>query len=256
MDQQRYDIYFTGKIAEGVSEEVAQQNLATLFKTSVDKITRLFNGKPQLLKKGMDKASTLKYKTAFEGAGLVVAFKKVSAVTPLAASEQTTTLTKPVTQPVQPTAKEEPAGSMTLAPAGSDVLREDERQATPEVDIDTSNIKLVSSFMEIEAQEKPAAAVPDTSHIKVAQVGVDLLEEKPAAPPPLDLNLDDITLAPAGSDLEELHEELPPLDPDISGITLAEVGADVLPDKQEKPVSPAPNIDHLSVTNNEESGTT
>jgi hypothetical protein len=241
MDQQRYDIYFTGKIAGGISEEVAQQNLATLFKTSVDKISRLFNGKPQLLKKGMDKAATVKYKAAFEGAGLVVAFKKVAAVTPVPASGQQV-----------PSTPVEAAGSMTLAPPGSDVLREDERIAIPEVTIDTSNIKLVSTFMEIEAQEKPATAPPDTSHIKVAEVGVDLLEEKPAPSPPLDLNLDDISLAPVGSDLEELHDDLPPLDPDISGITLAEVGADVLPDKEEKPVPPAPNIDHLSVADNED----
>jgi hypothetical protein len=251
MDQQRYDIYFTGKIAEGISEEVAQQNLATLFKTSVDKISRLFNGKTQLLKKGMDKAATVKYKAAFEGAGLVVAFKKVAAVTPVPASGQQV----PSTPPPQVTKNVETAGSMTLAPAGSDVLREDERIAIPEVTIDTSNIKLVSTFMEVKAQEKPATAAPDTSHIKVAEVGVDILEEKPAPTPPLDLNLDDISLAPVGSDLEELHDDLPPLDPDISGITLAEVGADVLPDKEEKPVPAAPNIDHLSVADNEEPGT-
>lgn len=242
MDQPRYDIYFTGKIAEGISEDVAQQNLATLFKTSVDKVSRLFNGKPQLLKRGMDKAATVKYKAAFEGAGLVVAFKKL---TPAPA---------PTPTPVEPASESTPTasdtateGSMTLAAVGSDVLREDERRVMPEVDIDTSEIKMVSAFMEPEAEQKPAVAAPDISHISVAEVGADLLAEKPAAPAPLELNLEELSLAPAGSPLEQLHDHLPELDPDISGITLAEVGADVLPDKPE-PITPvAPNIDHLSV---------
>ena len=239
MDQERYDIYFTGKIAEGVSEQAARQNLADLFNTSVDKIARLFNGKPQLLKRGMDKASTVKYKQAFEGAGLVIAFKKIAVTAP-----------PPMTKAaVADENVQNPgiAGALTLAPAGSDVLRAEERRQVAAVDIDTSNIKLASAFMTTAETKQAAPAAPDTSHISVAETGADLLAEKPAAPAPLEFNFDDISVAPAGSDMQQLHEDLPLPELDISGITLAEPGADILPDKPQQPAPVTPNIDHLSL---------
>lgn len=248
MDQQRYDIYFTGKVAEGVSEETAQQNLAQLFKTSVDKVGRLFNGKPQILKRGMDKTASLKYKAAFENAGLVVAFKKVSptAPEPTPAAAAATVAAEPPVAAKEAAASD--TGDMSLAPVGSDVLREEERRVLPEADIDTSNIKLVSAFMEPENEEKPAPPPPpDTSHISVAAAGEDLLADKPAPPPALDLNIDDISLAPPGADLEELHEDIPALNPDTSALSIAEPGADVNPDRKEATPPPPPNVDHLSV---------
>lgn len=242
MDDQRYDIYFTGKLIDGVPEAQAQQNLASLFKTSVDKVARLFNGKPQLLKRGMDKSASVKYKAAFESAGLVVAFKKLPAAA--AAPEEPT----PAKQASAPQA------DMTLAPVGSDVLRDDERREIAEVDIDTSNIKLVSAFMEPEPEEKPAIAAPDTSHLSVAELGADILAEKPPQATLPELDIDAITLAEVGSDLEQLHEDLPLVDPDISDITLAEVGADVLPDKPPAPAAVVPDISHLKIADDDTSG--
>ncbi len=229
MDQQRYDIYFTGKIADGVSAELAQENLAKLFNTTADKVSRLFNGKPQLLKRGMDKATTIKYKTAFEGAGLLVAFKKLPRVTEAKAETE----------------------AISLAVTGSDLLLEHERKKSIEANIDTSNIKLVSAFMAVDPEEKPIIPAPDTGHISIAEVGADLLTEKPQPAPPPALDLDDLSLAPPGTAFETITDKQTVVDPDTSGISIAEVGADILPDKQDKPVTDTPDTTHLSLLNND-----
>ena len=75
MDEPRYDVFFTGKLLEGVSTEQAQQRLAALFKTEVANVARLFNGKPQALKRNLSKAEALRYKSALHKAGLMIAFK-------------------------------------------------------------------------------------------------------------------------------------------------------------------------------------
>jgi hypothetical protein len=97
-------------------------------------------------------------------------------------------------------------------------------------------------------------AAPDTSHISVAEVGADILAEKPPAPAPLELDIDAITLAEVGSDLEQLRSELPPVDPDTSAITLAEVGADVLAEKPPAPKPVVPDISHLAIDDSDSSG--
>lgn len=254
MDQPLYDIYFTGQLVEGIDTSTAKANLASLFKTTAENVAKIFNGKPQALKRGVNKAEALKYKAALHKAGLLVAVKAHQAAAansqpkpspiPAAATPTPTPTATPIPTPAAKTEDED----WTLAPAGSDVLKENERKTVAERDIDTSNIKMVSAFMDIEPEAKITPPAPNTAHISVALAGEDLLVDKPQPPPPLPLNLDGITLAPPGTELEELHDDLPPLNPDISGISIAEVGADIL-ENEPKQAPPPPNTDHISVAN-------
>ena len=246
MDQPLYDIYFTGALVEGADLQTAKDGFARMFKASPEAVAKFFNGKPQALKRGVDKAEALKYKAALHKAGMMVAFKAHQADTPATTKASATSVADTAAQATPSTSTQE---DWSLAPTGSDVLRADERKHVPTQDIDTSAIKMVSAFANLDPEPKVTPPAPDTSHISVAAVGEDLLIDKPEAPPPLPLNLDDITLAPPGADLEELHDDLPPLNPDISGISLAEPGVDLL-EGQQKPAPPAaPNTDHLKLQN-------
>ncbi|MCR8923294.1 hypothetical protein NO559_10950 [Dasania sp. GY-MA-18] len=247
MKQQQtlYDVYFTGKLVDEVTPEQAQQAVAKLFKTQPAKISHLFNGQTHVLKRGLDKESALKYKSALRKAGLSILFKMSA-----------DSATNPASQASRAAATPPPASStasasseLSVAAVGSDVLAAHEKRQFVPADIDTSNIKLSSPFLENFDQATPPPPAPDTSHISVAEVGADISEPKHPAPP-LALDIDDITLAPPGALLEELHEELPELNPDTSSISLAPAGADLL-EGQTKPAAPAaPDTSHIKLANN------
>ena len=260
MDQPLYDIYFTGQLVEGADAETGKANLAALFKASPEKVDRFFDGKAHLLKRGVDKQAALKYKAALHKAGLLVSFKAhlSASQTHQVQQDQTEKSQQAAISPSSPSpsiektpieekAEHTPEYSMTLAAAGSDVLKDDERSVVEPVDIDTSDIKLVSAFMDVEPELSPAPPAPDTSHISVAATGEDLLVDKPEAPQSVDVDIDNISLAPAGSDLEQLSEEIVPIEPDLNDYSIAEAGADLLEGRAKEPIPPAPNTDHISV---------
>lgn len=239
-----FDIYFTGKLVEGIDPEQAKQHFSQLFKTEPSQIEKLFNGKPQLLKRGCSKSEAIKYKAALHKAGLLVAFKAHQA--------QASQITKPPAQEETTTHATKTDSSLTLSPVGSDVLRDSEKHVFIEADIDLSGIQLTSPFSPVEEPEKESPSAPDISHLSAAAVGEDLLIDKPASVSPPPMNLDQFTVAEPGVDLEQLKEEKTLLDPDIRHITIAAVGADIIAEKKEKLVPPAPNIDHLSLTHEDD----
>ena len=269
-----FDVYFTGKLVADAEESAVKAQFSQLFKVSGERLETFFTGKPCVLKRGVDRETAQRYKAVLHKAGMLVTFK-VAAAAPAepvatpptdqsssqsppqtpepAAAQKPATATdspRPIADQASPqpsTATEQDAAALTIAPVGSDVLQPQERREHTPRDIDTSNIRLVSSFMEPVNDTPEAPPAPDTSHISVAATGEDLLVDKPAPAPTPDLNLEDISLAPAGADLEQLVDALPPLDPDISHISIAEVGADILTEKPDKTVPPPPDTSHLSV---------
>jgi hypothetical protein len=261
-----YDVYFTGKLLDGISPQQAAQSVAALFKTTPDKIAHLFNGKTHILKKMLGKPEALKYKAALRKAGLSILFKvhaelstktaptsaSSSKETPQAANVTNGGQNQPsaanIAQPrTSDTEANHSPASLSLAPTGAHVLTEAETQDFVPANIDTRSIQLSSPFLEPEAISQPVPPAPDTSHIHIAALGTDLSESTEPSAQPLNLNLDDITLAPPGSQLEELKEDIPELNPDISGISIAPVGSDILAEKQERPPIPSPDTSHISL---------
>jgi hypothetical protein len=250
MDHPLYDIYSTGQLVEGIDTVSAKANLASLFKTTEESVAKVFNGKPQSLKRGVDKAEALRYKATLHKAGILVAVKAHQATHSSKQDQTTTSQTVQTTVnplPNQLTNTEEKKWS--LAPTGSDVLRDNERHSIPARDIDTSNIKMVSAFIDPLPEEKATPPTPDTRHISVAVAGEDLLVDKPQTAPSLPLDLDGITLTPLGMEPNNPQEKLAYLGPDTSDMSIAEVGADILENKSKQVPSP-PNTDHISVTKN------
>ncbi|MEH6556485.1 MAG: hypothetical protein V7459_04620 [Oceanicoccus sp.] len=258
MDQQLYDIVFSGQLVSGVSAESAQTKLAALFNSSADNIARIFNGKTQALKRGVNKADALKYKAAFHQAGLIVSFtshqldtgKVTLKPTHKPADQPQSSREAPPTEPrdnkpaQQHQVKDE---DWSVAPAGSDVLQQHERKTTQAQSIDTSAIKMVSAFFEPEMETATPPDPPDTSQLSVAAAGEDLLIEKHQPPTPLSLDIDDLSLAPAGSSLEELPDTRTPLNPNTDYLSIAEAGVDLVEIRRKEAAIRVPATDHLSI---------
>ena len=66
-----FDIYFGGKIMDGFEEGSVRESVAKMFKANQATVEKLFSGKPQLIKRGVDRKTAIKYKTALEKAGAV-----------------------------------------------------------------------------------------------------------------------------------------------------------------------------------------
>ena len=343
---QRYDIFFAAQLVEGFEEATVRGNLATLFKANDQTLDKLFSGKAQLIKRGVDKQAALKYKAALQKAGavaLIRAAADAAAGDPAAAeaaavaaesapepapepapppatvdeglpsSSDIKTASSESTETAQESGDDQDSGSMadriaalaaepestafgasdpasaaadatepasaasaaaasaaagspaagspaagspaaatgeeiSLAPPGSDVLNEDEREVFEELDIDTSAIHLVSSLSDPEPMDsEPPPPAPDTSHMSMGEVGEEIprLESDEI---PLDPDTSHLSMGKVGEDIPHLEEEVELLDPDTSSISLAPEGSDVLEEEYRKhEEATPPNTDHISL---------
>ncbi|RLA49472.1 MAG: hypothetical protein DRR04_00055 [Gammaproteobacteria bacterium] len=267
----RYNVYFAGQLLEGQELTSVRDKLAKLFNADQQTLDKLFSGKAQLLKRECDKATAVKYKEAMERAGAQpiikasqpaaaeespqptpVPEKTLSAAQRIAAlaaapdeggysSEHSSTSAAEQ----QPTADRE---GINLAPAGTDVLREDERNEPVIREVDTAGLAVDATAQRLSEEPPPPPMAPDTSHLDMGDVG-ETIPNLPADQVPLSPNTDAIGLSPRGTDFTDcapLEAEAPPLD--LSGMDLAPAGMDVLEERyRKKELAEAPSIDHISL---------
>jgi hypothetical protein len=228
MADPKYDIYFRGEILPGADDAQVRVAIAKIFKADDAKLAQLFSGKVNTIKKSVDKAIAAKYQQAFKNAGA----KAIITVAKEVVKPDTVKSEVPKKEPAEivnaavikaHTVAAEiqvVTGSWDILPSGSDLLAPDERRNIADADIDTSAIKMVSPFTEVEVVDKPIPPAPDTRHISVAEVGGDMNPDRPAPVAELEL--------------------------DLSEFTVAEVGV-ALADKKEKHVPPAPDTNHIKL---------
>lgn len=240
-----YDIYLTGKLLENTTAEKAQQYLSVLFKIPKDTAARYFDGKAHLIKRAASKEDAVKYKAALHKIGIVTAFKPCPSAERHDSNIQSDEKKATDIPPNTPSQDEE----LKLAPQGTAVLTEAERQAFTPRDIDTSHIKLASAFSSLEPDTATApVTAPNTSYLSVAPVGENLVQAA-AKPADIEMSLEHLTLAPPGSELEALKPEQEMVNPDISSISLAPEGGLLVEPKPRAPVS-MPDTEHLSLVKN------
>lgn len=244
MDVPLYDVYLTGKLADDVAPTLAAQRLAALFKSTPEAMAGLITGKTQLLKRGVDKNTALKYRDALQNAGCEVVFK---AQTTVVVSEQpkAAAATQPI--PATPVAATSSSG-LQLAPVGEDLLRPDEHRVVTTVVVETAHLSLAPVGPLPTAVVAPAA-IPDISYLSVAVAGGNLLQESEReAPPVIAPDTSGLSLAEVGTPLETLKSETVPMQPDTSGLQLAPAGSDLLtPEQREHPQPPPPKTDHITL---------
>ena len=203
MADSKYDIYFRGEILPDYDEQQVKASIANLFKANDEKLAQLFSGKVNTIKKSVDKPTAAKYQQAFKKAG----------------AKAVITLAKTVDEENQPV--NNPDGpDWGVLPAGSDLLKPDERRVIPDANIDISQIAMVSPFAEIDVEEEMVPAAPETDHISVADVGEDMNPGRKEPVPDLELDLSEFSVAEAGATLVDKEEEEVPSAPDTSHIKL------------------------------------
>jgi hypothetical protein len=264
----RYNIYFAGQLLEGQDLATVRSKLAKIFNANEQMLDKLFSGKTQLLKRDCDKATALKYKQAIERAGAQPVIKAVAAapvettpVTPaMSSAEKIAALaaapeeirygssSEPAAAAAAPAQEDFTADGVGLAPVGSDVLREDERSTPVAREIDTSGLTVDASAQRL--SEEPAAppAAPDTSHLDMGEVG-EMIPNLPSHEEPLSPNIDNIDLAPDGTDFSDCAapEAAEPV-LDLSELNLAPEGAELLEEEyRNKHQATAPATDHIAL---------
>ncbi|TXS95467.1 hypothetical protein FV139_06150 [Parahaliea maris] len=139
-------------------------------------------------------------------------------------------------------------GPFELSPPGSDVLRPQERAQPVHRDVDTSALSLAAAGERLSEEPPPPPAAPDTGHLSVAATG----ETIPNLPRDTDVPAPDtsaIDLAPEGSDFSDCAA--PPAEPpelNLDDMEVAPAGSELLESqyRKEDPVN-APDTSHLSV---------
>lgn len=248
MDNPRFDIYLTGKLATGLSAADATERLAQLFRSTPDAMRSLVSGKPQLLKRGVEQATAAKYRDALHRAGLEVTVRPQAeaAVTPSPNSTTEATTEKESLTSAQ--------SELSLAPYGTEVLREEERPVVVAVVIDTDHLSLLSERPRFGPVDTPLAAelfkppALDASGLTLAPADGDLLRpEEKAITASAVADVPDLTLAEPGALLETLPVHTEFVLPDISALTLAPSGTDLLLPSEVAPAKPVvvPDISKL-----------
>lgn len=268
----RYHVYFAGELQEGHGAAEVRANIAKLFNADAATLDKLFSGQMQAIKRNCDRATAAKYKAAIEKAGAKPIIRVAEASDPVAApapaqeqpSKPLTAAEKisalaaaaetppPAATPSAPSGNttgpgEEPGG-ISIAAAGSDVLRDDERSPVEAAEIDTSGLVLDAPTDRLAPETAPPPAAPDTSHLAMGEVG-DQIPTLPRHETLLDPDTDSISLAPEGSDLSDCAPDAaatPQLD--LSALDLAPAGSDVLDEEyRRRETARAPDTDHLAL---------
>ncbi len=226
MKELRYDILFNGELLPGCDSATVAANLARLFKASHATVSHLMDGASHVIKRDCDRETATRYRGAMEQAGARAILREIASAPAPAAAIETT-----------PAPASNPDTSLTIAPAGSDVLAAHERRTVVAAEVNTAHISLVSAFGA--APQVPATApppAPDTTHISIAEAGADLLPHRAGVPPPPPPDTSAITLAAAGAPMAPPAEPVTVDLPDISALTLAPPGADLEPLRAEHPL--------------------
>ena len=267
MDAQ-YDIYFAGEVIEGHDPTAVRAALGKLFKADEATLDKLFSGRLLAIKRGCDEATALKYKQAMERAGATAVIRAADAPEPTSPPTQEPAEKKPASaadkiaalaaapdelgyrsdQSAAAAVGEPAAEGMDVAPAGSDVLRPEERTVNEAVEVDTSALAVDQAAERLSETPPPPPPAPDTGHLSMGEVGeqIPVLDQGPI---PAEPSTDHIGLSPSGtgfSDCAAPEPETPNLD--LSGMELAPSGSDVLEEQYRKrKIPPPPDTDHLSL---------
>lgn len=184
-----FEVVFHGQARPDVTLEQARARIGQLFQVGDKQLDVLFSGRRVVIKQGLDEAAAEKYRQAIERAGALCVIE------PMGGTAESASPPAAVAQPATP-APVPPRPETVPAPAAE---RSSELRPRDE---------FMAAFRDVEAPELP-----------IAPLGADMQEEY-AEHTPLDLDLSAYTLAPPGSDLEQLAPPPPPTLPDTSHLQL------------------------------------
>ncbi len=249
-DSQRFHIFFAGECLPGFDEAAVRPALAKLFKADAATLDRLFSGQRQRIKRDCDEGTALKYQKAMAAAGaralVLPADDQVGAPAAAPAEAPSSSAPESPAIPQSNTETTSASGGLSLAPAGTDVLRPDERQDVVAADIALDHLSMAAVGERLgttEAVSVPEVPAPD---FQVADVG-EHLSEKTAAATTTTPDTSTISLVEGEFNLSDCAP--PPVSPPVigEGLSLADSGSELLnPEERRTDASQAPDTSHLS----------
>jgi hypothetical protein len=245
MNEERYDLVFSGELVPGFELPQVKKNLQQLFRLDEAKVNALFSGKAIPLKKGVDADAANKYRVAMKKAGArvdLVLVSEAASAAPVKPQSPPPPQPQPVA-PVAPAAKE--SGLTTVL--GAQPLP----PKTARPSIEAPNFGLSAPGAELLRPDERVEAEPvsvDISHLSVApQEGNLVKEDEFEILPGIAVTVPDLDVAAVGADLlkPDERENVQPLELDLSHLTLGRVGERLGP--AAPPAPPPPNVDHLKL---------
>jgi len=166
VSDQLFDVFFRGDIVAGQTVVEVKVRLAGLFKLEAGQVEQLFSGRPTAIRRNLDEVSAKKYQQALLKIGALAELRSAKVVdSPVA---QVAAESSPAS--ISPAEQSKTEGGLSLAPAGSDVLRPDERANVTAAEVDVSALALEPGGGDIlrEDEKRSVDVEPvDTSHLEV-----------------------------------------------------------------------------------------
>jgi hypothetical protein len=258
MSEKLFEVVITGNTIPGMDKAEVVINFANLFKVDTATAEKMLGGKTRVIKKNVDHKTGFKYHQALRKAGVLAMLKPVEddKEQALAADTSTNQTSEQKPAPVDRVSGNQiaqdkiadgskPATSssagevdktsnltsvsdhnqeasndsslLTVANAGEviPVLKSDQAPLNP----DTSSFSVAEpgSILD-EIKPEQAQVNPDISHLDVAAAGEQLAESQVVEPLVLDLSA--LSVAEAGSELEEIKQNKTLLNPNTSNLSL------------------------------------
>lgn len=138
------------------------------------------------------------------------------------------------------------SSGIVLAPAGTAVLREEERAEPVVREVDTSRLAIDSAATRLSDEAPPSPIPPDTGHLSMAAAG-DRIPNLGSTATPLTPNLDGLVLSAAGTDFSDCVQPAPEVLPlDLSHLAALPPGDIPLEEQRRRPLPVAtPDTDHI-----------
>ena len=194
MTEELFEIAFQGEIAEGADRETVMLRIGQMFKADAERVRKMFSGQRVTIKKQADAGMVAKYRTAFEKAGAICIVRSLAEVE--AERREAAEAEAAASEQARPQSAVEPAPEAPAAAA-------DEADLPP----------ALQSRLRVRGDQ-----IPDLD-ADLAPVGSPV-QHRIVEPPPFEIDIDGLVLAPPGADLVTSPEPPAPPLPDISGLSL------------------------------------
>jgi len=255
-NDQCYNLIFRGKIVEGASLDEVKNNVARLFKADANKTASLFSGKPIVIKKNLDSATTKKYLAILKKAGAVVQAVKVEPATTATVNEI----------PKTETNNNEPSNSSSLSAGLASLTNYNNSQKHISAEATNSEdntahqeglqLAPLGSAMPPQKKKNEVIEIPNTDHFILSEAESGSLEEFTQKTEAIELpDIDNLTMSEANTgSMEEFTQTIEPVDlPDISDINMSEQNDIPLSEGATKPTPiDVPDTSDLSMSEAEE----
>ncbi len=205
----QFELVFYGELVEGFSPQQARTHVAQLFKATTEQVERMFTGKRVVIRNKLDAETAKKYVVAMEKRGCVCVIETTGEP---GRAVDLQALASEAEAPVTPPPQAQPAAT---AASGDGAKAETSASRTQFVDRDNPS-------------------------------GLPIAGEKAAQI----LAGKQFDLAPAGERLSDEHEVQAPLFEHLDEISLAPVGTD-LSDQTDAPAAPEPDTSHLKLVDDQ-----